>query len=86
MVAPGQELTAIGPNGRRHAARVLTTYESTGGVTSVWVDLCEDFLANPANWETADWSTRVLVLTERGGKYLDLWQEQWELEAPAIAE
>jgi hypothetical protein len=61
------------------------TYQSTGGVTSVWIDLRDDFLANPANWGTADWSTRVLVLTERGGKYLDLWQEEWDLEVPDCA-
>jgi hypothetical protein len=82
VIAPGQEVTAIGPNGRRHPARVLTTYQSTGGITSVWIDLGEDFLANPANRETADWSTRVLVLIERGGEYLDLWEKQWDLEAP----
>jgi hypothetical protein len=82
LLAPGQELTAIGPNGRRHPARVLTAYQSTGGVTSVWVDLREDFPANPANWEMSDLNTRVLVLTGRGGSYVDLWQEQWELELP----
>jgi len=82
MIAPGQHLTAIGPNGRRHPARVLTTYQSTGGITSVWIDLCEDFLANPANWATVDWATHVLVLTEKAGNYLDLWQEQWQLEVP----
>jgi len=26
----------------------------------------------------------VLVLTERGGKCLDLWQEQWNLEVPDL--
>ena len=82
MIAPGQHLTAIGPNGRRHPARVLTTYQSTGGITSVWIDLCEDFIANPANWETVDWATHVLVLTEKAGKYLDLWLEEWRLEVP----
>ena len=61
---------------------MLTTYQSTGGITSVWIDLCEDFIANPATWETVDWATHVLVLTERGGEYLDLWQEQWHLEVP----
>lgn len=80
LIAPGQDVTAIGPNGRRHPARVLRTYQSTGGVTSVWIDLGVDFLANPANWETADWATRVLVLTERGGHYLDLWEERWVLD------
>jgi hypothetical protein len=82
LIARGQPITAVGPNGRRHPARVLTTYRSTGGVTSIWIDLCEDFLANPANREPAACKTRVLVLTERGGKYLDLWQEQWQLEVP----
>jgi hypothetical protein len=81
LIAPGQYVTVTGPNGRRHTARVLTTYQSTGGVTSVWIDLCEHFLANPANSETADWCTRVLVLTEREGKYLDLWEEQWCVES-----
>jgi hypothetical protein len=59
---------------------VLKIYQSTGGVTSVWIDLDDDSLANPANWETEDWRTGVLVLTERGGKYFDLWQEEWLLE------
>lgn len=72
-------MTVTGPDGRRHPARVLTMYQSAGGVTSVWIDLCEDYLANPANWETAEWFTHVLVLTERGGVYLDLWQERWDL-------
>jgi len=80
MIAPGQHLTVTGPDGTPHPARVLTTYQSTGGVTSIWIDLCEDYLANPANWEAAEWSTPVLVLTERGGMYLDLWQERWDLE------
>jgi len=80
LIAAGQHLTVRGPNGRRHSARVLAIYQSTGGITSVWIDLCEDYRANPANWETGEWVTRVLVLTERGGRYLDLWQEQWDLE------
>jgi hypothetical protein len=79
-LAAGQRLIVTGPDGLPHPARVLTTYRSTGGVVSVWIDLAEDYLANPANRAAAEWITPVLVLTERSAVYLDLWQERWDLK------
>ncbi len=79
-MSPGEELFVIGPSGRRRRARVLDSYQSTGRVTTIWLDLFADLRANPANWETSEWPTRVLVLTERGAQYFDLWGESWQLE------
>ena len=76
----GQEVTATGPDGMTHYGRVLDAYRSTGGIVSVWIDLCGDDSANPANRAAGDWATPVLVLTERNGVYCDLWLHQWEMK------
>lgn len=76
----GQKLTITGPDGSPRAGRVLKMYRSTGGFLSVWIDL-DDRYANPGNQAATECMTRVLVLTERGGVYRDLWQERWILEA-----
>jgi hypothetical protein len=78
-VKAGQGVTVTGPDGVTHFGQVLDAYRSTGGIVSVWIDLCGDFSANPANRAGSDWASPVLVLTERDGVYCDLWLHQWEV-------
>jgi hypothetical protein len=79
----GQRVIVIGPDQKSRQGRIVSAYCSTGGFLSVWIDL-DDCFANPANRGTADWITRVLVLTERDGVYRDLWQGRWEFQALEI--
>ena len=67
------------PDGESHRGRVLDTYRSTGGIVSIWIDLCGDYYANPANRVAGDCVSQVLVLTERDGIYQDLWLHRWEV-------
>lgn len=80
MFVRGQRLKVTGPDGKRHSALLLTVHQSTGGVFTLWLDLSDDYLANPANRGAKEWFSTVLVLTEKDGAYLDLWLEPWVLE------
>ena len=75
----GQEVTVTGRDGASHRGRVLNAYRSTGGIVSIWIDLCGDETANPANQAAGDWASPVLVLREEDGVYLDLWLNPWQV-------
>ena len=75
----GQEVTVTDQDGASHRGRVLNAYRSTGGIVSIWIDLCGDETANPANQAAGDWASPVLVLMERDGVYLDLWLNPWQV-------
>jgi hypothetical protein len=80
LVRSGQEVTVTGPDGESHSGRVLEVYRSIGGIVSLWIDLCGDDAANPANRAAGDWISPILVLTQRDGEYRDLWLAPWQVK------